>query len=49
MEPKKLKNKKKKKKGNMDDERFKAVLNDPRFDALPRKERKVVIDERYLS
>ncbi|VDM93480.1 unnamed protein product [Onchocerca ochengi] len=31
----------------MDDERFKTVLSDPRFDALPRKERKVVIDERF--
>ncbi|CAG9538555.1 unnamed protein product [Cercopithifilaria johnstoni] len=47
MEPKKIRNKKKNKKGNMDDERFKTVLNDPRFDALPRKERKVVIDERF--
>ncbi|KAM3721908.1 ESF1 [Dirofilaria immitis] len=44
MEPKKLRNKQRK---NMDDERFKAVLSDPRFDALPRKERKVVIDERF--
>ncbi|KAL3997293.1 NUC153 domain family protein [Acanthocheilonema viteae] len=47
MEPKKRKNKKKNKKGNMDDERFEIVLNDPRFDALPRKERKVVVDERF--
>lgn len=49
MVSKKLKNRKKNKKGNMDDERFKIVLSDPRFDALPRKERKVVIDDRYLS
>ncbi|EFO23890.1 ABTAP protein [Loa loa] len=47
MEQKKLGNKKKRKNGSMDDERFKTVLNDPRFDALPRKERKVVVDERF--
>uniref|UniRef100_A0A0R3RHC7 NUC153 domain-containing protein n=1 Tax=Elaeophora elaphi TaxID=1147741 RepID=A0A0R3RHC7_9BILA len=46
MEPRKLK-KKKNKKGTVDDERFKMVLSDPRFDALPRKERKVVVDERF--
>uniref|UniRef100_A0A5S6PMN7 ABTAP, putative n=2 Tax=Brugia malayi TaxID=6279 RepID=A0A5S6PMN7_BRUMA len=47
MEQRKLKNMKKKKKGSIDDERFKTVLNEPRFDALPRKERKVVVDERF--
>lgn len=52
MEQKKLKNKiknKKKKKASMKDERLETVLKDPRFDALPQKERKVVIDERYVS
>uniref|UniRef100_A0A915Q0I9 NUC153 domain-containing protein n=1 Tax=Setaria digitata TaxID=48799 RepID=A0A915Q0I9_9BILA len=33
----------------MDDDRFKTVLTDPRFDALPRKERKVVIDGRFKN
>ncbi|VDK76961.1 unnamed protein product [Litomosoides sigmodontis] len=46
MESKKLKNKKNRM-GNAVDERFNVVLNDPRFDALPRKKRKVVVDERF--
>ncbi|VDM97303.1 unnamed protein product, partial [Thelazia callipaeda] len=34
-------------KKNVPDDRFEVVLSDPRFDALPRRERKVVIDERF--
>lgn len=47
MGPKKQKKKRKEKRMGGIDERFEEVINDPRFDALPRKERKVVIDERF--